>query len=625
MKKIVKYFFLVIILMTIGIISIHASNQSTLREKIESIVKSTNHRNEKNEANKESSTTNQDTNIEDKKKEITEKNILDVSTFTKEKNSTVSENSNNNEKKEPSSEEKEEIVVSSNMKTSISSTEEEKNTVPPSKQSSSSNQVTEEIEDKKEISTYVEDNTIDNIIDVLELSKTSSIATYTPDSSLDTKSSSEDTEPTIPVASNSVNSSATVTNPPVINNVPDNSISNPVPDTTVHTSPVEPASSSDLISENTTSYTNDITGTNNSNNANNTNTNNNSSNNSDESPYDTNVDFSNFDSCINNKAVITKKSDKGKSISVRYCIRGYELIKEKTTMQNFAITDKYVYFSYNGRGAWASDSYVSSNGKDAALKKTSASYYVRITKSNNTYQVAYLDYAGHAQSFDVSASTDEIYTNYFAKLYKGSLGYGSKYVGVTIVPFQSNTEKKGVEILPKTSYYLSSNGKKISTLNSANYLENGVISNEYYKKVKSIASGSGRMMNPEVAVDESKNQIALVAEKKAYVYNLSDFKKGKVNLINKFDVASGKQGVDLSNGYLYHWTGTRSKNYTLKKYNVSTGKLVDTLTLNLNSKYSTGESNNGHEAEGMSIYQGKIYLGIQGNNRANDILLVEGF
>lgn len=266
--------------MAIGVISIQASTQSTLREKIESIVKGTNHGSGETEVNKESNITNQDTNTPDKKEDTTEKNILDVSTFQKEKNDTDLENSNHTLEKEPSTEKKEKIVDSSNMNTSIGSTDEEKNTVLSSEQSSSSSQVSEKIESKKKSSPSVGDHTLDNIIDVLELSQTSSIATYTPNPSSNIVSSSEENESPISVAPktnstnhvtkqnndssaglNSVEPSATVTTPPVINHVSEPSIRNSVPDTTVPASTVVPDSSSDLIPDSTASYTNDITGT----------------------------------------------------------------------------------------------------------------------------------------------------------------------------------------------------------------------------------------------------------------------------------------------------------------------------------------------------------------------------
>ena len=117
------------------------------------------------------------------------------------------------------------------------------------------------------------------------------------------------------------------------------------------------------------------------------------------------------------------------------------------------------------------------------------------------------------------------------------------------------------------------------------------------------------MSNPEIALDETNNQIALISSSTAYVYKLIDLKLGKATLINKFNISSNKQGVELYNGYLYYLAG--NKTFTLKKYKVSNGTLVKSLSFSL--------SNTG-EAEGMSIYNGNVYLGITGSDKSIEFI-----
>lgn len=345
---------------------------------------------------------------------------------------------------------------------------------------------------------------------------------------------------------------------------------------------------------------------------------NNTSDEENNSDKKTSVDFTKFDQCNQQKAEKTIKDNKGMSYKLYNCIKGYKLYNltnntKKLTMQNFAITKRYIYFSYTGRGAWANDTYKNTNGTTATLKKVSANYIVRISKSNNNYQLGYVEFAGHTQSFDVTQN-DKIYLNYFSKLYKGSLGNGSKYVGLTWVDFNSNTKEKGAEIIPGYAISVKSDGTKFYSFSSSQYKENGKITSKYYEEVRKVGTSSGKMINPEIALDEANNQIALVSNSTAYIYKLSDLKMGTATLINKFTISNNKQGVELHNGYLYYLAG--NKTFTLKKYQVSTGNLIKSLSFSLNN---TGE------AEGISIYNGNVYLGITGSDKSNRIYLIEKF
>ena len=344
-----------------------------------------------------------------------------------------------------------------------------------------------------------------------------------------------------------------------------------------------------------------------------------------ENSFSTNIDFTKVDQCVANKTIKKIKGTNGKVAKIHPCIEDYNLNNQNRGMQNFAITNNYVYFSYLARGAWVKteDKY-QELGKIASLKQTSANYIVRVDRKTNKYQTSYVEFAGHAQSFDVTKE-EEIYLNYFAKLYKGSLGYGAGYVGLTNIKFKENNKKSGVEIIPEKALYVNKNGTKFTFLHSSKYnLDNKFQYETYYQKVRAIATSENKMSNPEIAIDEDRNRIALVSYNTAYIYKLSDLKKGKATLLNKFTIETGKQGVELYNGYLYLWTG----NYThsLRKYNITNGSLVNQITFNLNNYY---KENEGGESEGISIYNGNIYIGITGskcnNKKCNDLFLVEGF
>ena len=333
----------------------------------------------------------------------------------------------------------------------------------------------------------------------------------------------------------------------------------------------------------------------------------------DTSSYKAEIDFSKFDNCENNNTKKEVKGSNGKTVKIYQCFDDYKKLYGGRYMQNFAVTKNYIYFSLLGRSAWIkSDSKLQQMGKEEGLKRVSATYIIRMTKRNSTYQVNYVEFAGHAQSFDVANNNgkDELYLNYFSNIYKGSLGWGSHYVGVTHAPFQSNDKKNGVEIVPESSIAIDDSGKNLTVLKSADYMSgNALDSTAYYKKVRSIGSGGG-MYNPELAVDEANDRIAVTSNKTVRIYKLSDFVNGKATLIKSFNLNSGGyQGLELDGDYFYVFGGSRT--FFLNKIDINTGKNVNHISFNLGINA---------EGEGMSIYEGKVYVGCP-----NYIFLVTGF
>lgn len=335
----------------------------------------------------------------------------------------------------------------------------------------------------------------------------------------------------------------------------------------------------------------------------------------------TNVKFNNITNCTNNKTVKKVKATNGSTIEIKECIAGYKIDNKSYMMQNFAITDKYVYFSFLRRGTWVkTEAKYQELGARKSLQQTSANYIVRIDKATNTYQLNYVEYAGHAQSFDVTTN-DRIYLNYFSKLYKGGYGYGARYVGLTSITFTENTKKAGVEVVPEQAISVNSTGTALSILKSKKYQVGDTFdSTKYYDQVVSIGASSNKMLNPELAIDEKNNRLALVSGKTAYIYNLKKFMAGQADILKKFTLAtSSKQGVEIADGYLYLWSGT--DNFTLRKYNLSTGKLVNQISFDLKNYYDDSA-----EGEGLNIYNGQVYIGISSNvKNCNEIFLVKNF
>ena len=344
------------------------------------------------------------------------------------------------------------------------------------------------------------------------------------------------------------------------------------------------------------------------------------SNDKDTSSYQTKTDLSKIENCDENKVLRTLTTKNSKKVKLYECVDEFTLRyvnngKGKVPMQNFAITKKYLYFSYAGRGAWVKTNQTYQKlGHEGTLKQVSATYILRVTRSNQNYQIAYLEYAGHAQSFDVTEN-DELYLNHFAYTYKGSLGYGGSYHGVAHAYFNSNDKVGGVEMIPDVSIALAKNGKSLTLVKSSDYYRDGKLEKDtYHSRIKKIGSDSSYAANPEVAVDEEHNQIALSSKGKVNVYRLDKFLLGDVSLISSFSIPSGYQGLELYQNYLYVFDGNRS--FILKKYNIQTKKMEDSVSFSVK---------NGGESEGMSIYNGKIYLGIPTTNRKNSLYLIKGF
>lgn len=295
------------------------------------------------------------------------------------------------------------------------------------------------------------------------------------------------------------------------------------------------------------------------------------------------------------------------SLKLYRCIVDYGMISP----QNFAITSKYVYFNYAKDGAWTKTPEV-----DSELARVSRNYIYRVTRSSNLTEYVKVEYAGHAQSFDVASDfvslgdgskIDQMYFNMFpTPQYSSDFDMSmAGYRGFGYNKFTSN----GDTIYPEKSIAFDSNGKFSLLLDRTNYLSNGSVNeSSFYSKVKSVGSNSNYLINPEIAVDEANNRVAFVSGKTVYLHSLSRLKAQETgSLISTFKTTDSKQGVELDGNYLYIWTGEIGGAFVISKYDVTTGTKVKTATIDL-TKYYTGLGRTKHEAEGISIYNGEIYV-----------------
>ena len=336
---------------------------------------------------------------------------------------------------------------------------------------------------------------------------------------------------------------------------------------------------------------------------------NNSSNEKTENTVDTtglnlSTDFTKINQCNQRKVIATVNG-----VKLRECVIGYKT----SFFQGIAITDDYVYFSR-----------LSTLKKDNKI--VNQNKVVRISRSSNKYQVMYVNYAGHAQCFDVASKykdgQDQVFLNYFTNYKSGSVPKHTNN-GVTYCSFNGKAKDSGAKKIPETAIAILSNDKKtpksLKLVNVSDYKKsNGEFdSTTYNKLVEKIGmSDSSYLQNAQIAVDEDHNQLVLYTSTgEVYVYKLSNFVNGKLSLINHFSTGSGYgQGVEIYGNYFYFYRAFNP--VIVRKFDIRTGKKVADLTFSFNQFLQNHNLSSGGEAEGITVYKGKVYIGFfyKGNN-----------
>ena len=332
----------------------------------------------------------------------------------------------------------------------------------------------------------------------------------------------------------------------------------------------------------------------------------------------------------------------GSNIKLYKCINNY-----KVAAQSFAITQNYLYFSGPTNNSWTNDGRRAENGDEYELNRISANRIYRINRETNQKEYADITYAGHAQSFDVASNfvelddgtyIDQMFFNsaaHFSGLNNGiTLDGKAGAYGANFRAFGYNKFTKDKDIIyPEKVIALGTDGKFGKILKRSDYTANGVVNTtSFINDIKKIGSNTSYLDNAEMAVDEANNRVAFLTGTssgyRVYIHSLSELKAQNTNsLIKKFDiVASGKQGVEFYNGYLYLLCGGAATNtntkVTLYKFNVTNAKngatvaSEKTLSFELYTEY-TKQNLTGPEPEGLSIFGGKVFMGISSRNSDN--------
>lgn len=328
------------------------------------------------------------------------------------------------------------------------------------------------------------------------------------------------------------------------------------------------------------------------------------------------TDFSKLDSCNSNSTIKTANG-----VALHKCIQDFNVYNLNHGSQNFAINKDYVYFAYPQRGFVNQTDYSESE----ALELTSKTRIVAVNRSDSTFQLMYLNYAGHGQAFDASETDNRLFVNGFPHLYtrnyQGQIQYSSRSRGFSVTGFYGSDDKNGKLRVPPYSIMVSKNFKTFTRINKTTYTQNGVLdSANYYKKILSLSANDDKYAyRADLAVDEKNNHIALYDGKTIYIYDLLSIKNaGNVNPIYSISGIGSNQGFDINGNYLYLITGGQSDTMGLNKYDITTGKLVKSATFDLNSYYKNTRNSATYEPEGVSIYNNKIYIGCLSKKCMND-------
>ena len=378
-------------------------------------------------------------------------------------------------------------------------------------------------------------------------------------------------------------------------------------------------------------------------------------------------DFSNMDTCAKTGTIMNGSTSNKDGFKIYRCVTDYgfnytthgkDANYNARSGQGFAVTKDYAYINYPIFGAWTT-------APDKNFPKMFMNFVHRIDKKTGQLSTAWIRYGGHGQSFDATEENGQDLLYYNAYPYKstadigGTTWYGSFYRGLAYNTFK----KSGDFLIPIDAFIFDSNGKYFASLSGNNYSGDNSDNGQKMLKVEknTVNNGGGGIYNPDVAVDEKNGLLALVSSRKVFIHDLKKLQsKNKNSLIRtiNFPDKTGKQGVDLIKNSLYIWNekkvkvGGVDKNvgiFRLDVYNVSeknNGKVVkpylsaeidlssyykekagniENYYRNLAETYKTVDAKRYQsfinkanyyknnfldycEAEGMSIYNSKVYL-----------------
>lgn len=253
--------------------------------------------------------------------------------------------------------------------------------------------------------------------------------------------------------------------------------------------------------------------------------------------------------------------------------KGYSRAMQNFAIENYGTNQETFYFSYPTLSNTSSKNI--SNATKSSLVRT---VIQRIPKSKlsskkgeqNSYM--FLNNTGHAQSFEIAGG--ELWLNGDGYVAESDGAYWGYYRSVIRTNFKSNK--------PTDSFY-NNQTMKFTSSNGASY------------------------GNPEVAIDEENNMLAIRSGSKVLVYDLSELKKDNYVLLYQFTLADkidgryyDRQGHDIYKGYYYQYRGEIGSALYLEVYNML-GELIYTRKEKV--------SLNKIEAEGLKIYNNILFIG----------------
>jgi hypothetical protein len=250
-------------------------------------------------------------------------------------------------------------------------------------------------------------------------------------------------------------------------------------------------------------------------------------------------------------------------------------------MQNFAIDkigtkEETFYFSYPAVSNIGTDKKLTAAQKSGLIRTVVQKKSVSKLKEG-TSSYMFLNGTGHGQSFDYV--NGELWSNGDGYISESNNLYWGYYRSIIQTSFKSNK--------PTDSF-------------------------SYDKKITISSNDGANYGNPEVAIDQDNDMMAVRSGRKVFVYQWSEAKAGNKVLLYEFtisDTVDGKnysrQGHDISNGYYYQYRGEVGSALYVEVYNML-GELqyVKKATVSMTKA----------EAEGLKIYNNHIYVGVTYEN-----------
>ena len=286
--------------------------------------------------------------------------------------------------------------------------------------------------------------------------------------------------------------------------------------------------------------------------------------------------------------------------------------KVQKNMQDFDITkigtaDETFYFIATVRGVLDGTATITNEQKQELL--TPIVYKVPKANLGNTKgtPTMYLKRSGQGQFISKEPNTNYFWTS-------GNPGIVCSGAGCSY----DNNSKKYSCSNANTCTWWGGNNSNISRIKFTKNSYGDDITIDRYHNFGTIQQ---KRIAVWTAFDWENNLMAAIAttENKVYVYNAKDAINGTKTLLYEFTLPKGfnessksysTQGFALNGGYLYRLRGNYNQGIWIEVFDMY-GNYIEY------SKYTTGQENNRVEAQGMKIYNNRIYFGVLYRHNCN--------